>query len=297
MSAKVPVSIGVFAYNEETTVGPLLDSLRNQMVDTVSIEEIIVVSSACRDRTDEIVKDHAVQDGRVCLVTEEERKGKINAINLFLKKASSPVVVVTSADVLSMSNTIENLCRPFSADPKLGLTSGNPVPVNDAKTFLGYVIHFWWYAHNRLPRHGEIIAFRNVLPALDPADILDEASVEAALTARDYHFQHCDDAVVRNRGADSIGDLIKQRRRNHAGHIIIRRTKAYAVASLSYGKVMRITWEFWRRSPTIIHALWLLGGMMIEQYSKLLGRIDVIFRRHEHAVWDIASSTKKGWGP
>ena len=60
-------------------------------------------------------------------------------------------------------DTIEKLCEPFLRDEKIGLTGGAPIPVNDPNTFLGYIIHAWWWFHRNIPRFGEIIAYRNIL--------------------------------------------------------------------------------------------------------------------------------------
>src|SRR6266581_1313649 len=91
-------SIGIMAYNEE----------------------IIVVASGCTDRTVLIVAEIALQDPRVRLCIQEKREGKASAINLFLKQATSPVLVLIGADVIPEESAIENLCSPFK-DPKVGM--------------------------------------------------------------------------------------------------------------------------------------------------------------------------------
>ena len=47
----VPVSIGVFAHNEEATIGAVLDALLSQQMSTVVIAQIIVVSCGSTDAT------------------------------------------------------------------------------------------------------------------------------------------------------------------------------------------------------------------------------------------------------
>jgi glycosyltransferase involved in cell wall biosynthesis len=53
------VSVGVFAYNEAANIGFLLDALLSQKLQLAQIDEIIVVSSASTDGTDEIVSDYS----------------------------------------------------------------------------------------------------------------------------------------------------------------------------------------------------------------------------------------------
>ena len=294
---RLAVSVGIFAYNEEHNILNALEAMCTQVTNNCDIGEIIVVSSGSTDGTDELVEEFAANHERVSLIVEPERRGKIRAINLFLDVAEGEVVVIQSADVIAEADTIETLCAPFILDERVGMTSGNPIPVNDPNTFLGYIIHFWWFAHNRLPRHGEIIAFRNILPALDPDDILDEACAESLMVSKGYSCKHCGDAIVHNRGAGTIRDLIKQRRRNYFGHARILRRKNYPVSSLFWIgrlKILRLVWEYYRQAPSVRHALWLLMGACIEIYSQILGGLDVLAGEKGHGVWDIAKSTKKG---
>ncbi len=83
----ISVSVGVCAYNEENNIGYALESVTSQALDGFSLQEIIVVSSASTDRTDDIVRDHSTKDGRVRLIAQEQRKGKTSAVNLFMSQA------------------------------------------------------------------------------------------------------------------------------------------------------------------------------------------------------------------
>ena len=67
---KIRCSVGVTAYNEEANIGQLLAALIDQHLHEVEIVEIIVVASACTDRTVEIVKETMVQDARVKLIEQ-----------------------------------------------------------------------------------------------------------------------------------------------------------------------------------------------------------------------------------
>lgn len=48
---------------------------------------------------------------------------------------------------------------------------------------------------------------------------MDEAFVEAIVVERGMRVQYAPDAIVYNTGPDTIKDFVKQRRRNHAGHL------------------------------------------------------------------------------
>ena len=59
---KLRISIGVCAYNEDENIGNLLRSLQSQNLGQVEIAQIVVVSSACHDKTDEIVQSFSDSD-------------------------------------------------------------------------------------------------------------------------------------------------------------------------------------------------------------------------------------------
>src|ERR1700674_3188491 len=129
-------SIGIMAYNEEANIARTLESVLAQTGPSISINEVIVVASGCTDRTVPIVTSLAEQEPRIRLCVQENREGKASAINLFLKQATSPVVVLIGADVIPETSAIEFLCAPFK-DPTIGMVGGRPVPVNDPNTFMG----------------------------------------------------------------------------------------------------------------------------------------------------------------
>lgn len=147
----VSCSVGIMAYNEEANIARTIQAVLAQQSPLVCIEEVIVVASGCTDRTVPIVRDIALQEPRVRLCLQEKREGKASAINLFLKQAISPIVVLIGADVLPEASALESLCVPFH-DPKIGMVGGRLVPVNDPETFMGHAVHLLWRLHDHLAR-------------------------------------------------------------------------------------------------------------------------------------------------
>jgi cellulose synthase/poly-beta-1,6-N-acetylglucosamine synthase-like glycosyltransferase len=287
-------SVGITAYNEEANIGKLLAAMLCQELEQVEITEIIVVASGCTDNTVPIIQQYAAQDPRIKLIVQDERKGKTSAINQFLQIAKEDICVLQSGDTLPRKDSIENLVKPF-ADPKIGMTGAQKIPVNVPEHIIGYMSHLRLRLEHQLcleiPRLGELIAFRKVFTQLPPDVAMDEAFVEALVIRRGLQVAYAPDAVVYNMGPETLGEFILQRRRNYAGHLHLVHKYGYRVSSLESGRVLRIAAEEVWKALRLISTLAALAG--IEAFARLLGTYDYYVRGRKHVVWDMAWSTKR----
>ena len=287
------ISIGVCVYNEEKNIRGLLNSLLNQT--TKRIIEIIVVSSACSDKTDEIIEnDFLKSNSKVVLLKQKRREGKASAINLFLKYARGEIVVLESGDTTPAIDAIENLIEPFN-NPKTGMTGGHPIPVNDPDTFMGFTVHLLWDLHHKLalknPKFGELVAFRRNLVTKIPADTaVDEASIEALIKEKGYELKYAPHAIVYNKGPETILDFLKQRRRIFAGHIHLKKTKDYTVSSMKKLNILRLILEEIKLTPK--NTLWATGAILLEFCGRACGWYDFYMRKDNPFIWDISGTTK-----
>ncbi len=291
---RIRCSVGITAHNEDANIGQLLEAMRNQRLHQAEISEIIVVASGCTDQTEEIVRQHAAQDPRIQLLIQEKREGKTSAINVFLAKATEKICVLESGDTLPHEDAIENMVRMF-ADPAVGMTGAHKVPVNTPEHITGYLSHLRLKMEHQLcleiPRLGELIAFRKVFDRIPPDVAMDEAFVEALVVRRGLQVRYAPDAVVFNMGPETLGDFIKQRRRNYAGHLHLKEKYGYRVSSLDSGRVLRLALgEIWG-AVRLISILFALAT--IEAVSRVLGWWDYRVRKQKHVVWDIAWTTKE----
>lgn len=286
---RIRCSIGVTAHNEEANIGELLTALRNQLLHEVAISEIIVVASGCTDNTIPIVEAHMAQDPRIHLLVQPQREGKTSAVNLFLKHAHEDICVVESGDTLPNETAIEYMVRMF-ADPSVGMTGAQKVPVNTPDHIIGYLSHLRLRMEHQLcleiPRLGELIAFRKVFEQIPPDVAMDEAFVEALVIKRGLEVRYAPEAVVFNMGPQTVGDFVKQRRRNHAGHLHLKRRYGYAVSSLDSQTVGRIALQQVWGAVRLIWVLAILAG--VEVVARLLGACDYYLRGRRRDVWDIA---------
>ena len=290
---KIHCSVGITAYNEEANIGRLLQALLEQDLHEVEISEIIVVASACTDRTEEIVREYMAREPRISLYTQARREGKPSAVNVFLKHAREDICVVQSGDTLPRRDAIENLVKMFR-DPSVGMTGAHKVPVNTPDHIVGYLSHLRLaMEHNlclEIPRLGELIAFRKVFDAIPPDVAMDEAFVEGLVIKRGLQVIYAPDAVVYSLGPDSFGDFVRQRRRNYAGHLHLKHKYGHKVASLDNRLVMKVAWREVKSALWLLYALSVLA--LVEATSRVLGSWDYYVRKRKHVVWDMAWSQK-----
>jgi poly-beta-1,6-N-acetyl-D-glucosamine synthase len=293
MARSISVSIGICAYNEEKNIGKLLEALLEQRTKMAQIKEIYVISSGSTDCTDEIVKQFCQRDSRIKLLPQERRMGKASAINLFLDNSHGEVLVLESGDTIPLADTIETLVAPF-ADPKVGMTGGHPIPVNDRRTFIGFAVHLLWELHHQLaltsPKLGELVAFRSALESIPVDTAVDEACIEAKIREKGLRLMYIPDALVYNKGPENAKDFIKQRRRIYAGHLHLLNTTGYSPSSMCIKTVLNAAFGLTLSSKEIIYTL---GAMILEMYGRALGTYDFQIKKRNPYIWEMANTTKE----
>ena len=295
---KIRCSVGITAHNEEANIARLLDAMLTQQLDEVEITEFIVVASGCTDNTCDIVGDFEAREPRIKLLVQEEREGKVSAVNLFLKHAQEEICVLESGDTLPGEDSVESLVKMFR-DPQVGMTGAHKVPVNVPDQVVGYLSHLRLTLEHSLcleiPRLGEMIAFRKVFDEIPPDVAMDEAFVEALMIERGLQVRYAPDAMVYNMGPETFSDFVRQRRRNYAGHLHLKRKYGYRVSSLDNVRVVRLAFtEIWRATSHTARLFYVLTALAaIEIYSRILGSYDYYIKGDRHVVWDMAWTTKE----
>jgi biofilm PGA synthesis N-glycosyltransferase PgaC len=287
------ISIGVMAYNEEQNIGRLLQTLLGQGLSHGYLKEIIVVASGCTDRTEDIVRGFQRKEARIKLISQPSREGKASAINLFLADASGDILVLESADTIPSEGSLDHLIAPFE-DPSVGMTGAHPVPVNPKDTFIGFTVRLMWSLHHKIalltPKLGELVAFRNFVRQIPKDTAVDEASIEAIVKDAGFNLCYVPDAIVNNKGPETVRDFLKQRRRIAAGHQNLARSQSYRVSTSSPLKILSILIR--EHSWGVKNTLWTMGAIGLEMVGRGLGYYDLYIKKKNPFVWDIAGSTK-----
>ena len=294
-AAAQPIAVGVMAYNEEDNIGHLLESLVHQSI-APRITSIVVMASGCTDRTCEIVAEWAKREPRIRLVAEAERNGKVAAINRFIKLASEPLCIITSADLAFHPKAVDRITEPF-ADPFVGVVGAHVVPVNTPDNFVGFTVNLMWSLHHDISldklKIGELCAFRNVIPALDPKTLNDEMSILYEIEKRGYRAAYAPDALIENCGPGNLRDFIKQRTRWIVANLSVEHEYKMSVSTRKSVAVLRATLAYVRQDWHRIH--WFVAAAGVELWARLRARVEYsALRRHrKFQVWDRIATTKQ----
>ena len=290
----IEVSVGVCAYNEEGNIRQCLESITKQVLQDFNIVEIIVVSSASSDRTDQIVKDYASIDQRVRLVRQESREGKSSAVNMFMREAVGEILILVNADNRLEENTLAYLLSPF-LDESIGMTGGHPVPVNSKDTLVGFAVHMLWDMHHRLslisPKTGELVAFRNLDMQISPGINTDEDWIRMEAEKKGLVTAYVPEALVWNKGPETLPDFWAQRTRVNIGEKYMKRRYQFEVPTWKGEYLIPSFLSFIRDNRRNLGKA--IAAMSIEAMSRVFASVYVALDKGDPYIWDIVSSTKK----
>jgi cellulose synthase/poly-beta-1,6-N-acetylglucosamine synthase-like glycosyltransferase len=129
------VTVITAAYNEQAHIGATVENKLRQDYPPERLD-MIVVSDASSDRTDEIVRQIAQREPRVQLLRNESRAGKTSGLNLAMPRARGEIVVFADANSIYRPDAIARLVRNF-ADPQVGYVTGRMLYVNSDGSLVG----------------------------------------------------------------------------------------------------------------------------------------------------------------
>lgn len=290
---RLKFTVLVPVYNEGANIANLLESVVKQRLRVGELERITVVASGCTDETEEIVREWMRRDTRIRLLRQRKRLGKARAINYFLAKDRSKVVVMVGGDVVLKQGCLENLVKHFQ-DKEVGMVGARIRSVNKDKTFLGFSNGLIWRLHDQMardyPRLGEVTAWRRVFDKLPKETICDEAEIEMLVRKKGLKLVYEPRAVGYNRGATKWGEYISRRRSVHLGHMIVRRRWGNKVESEKGWLVLK----YWLKEVKgdYRRCWWYVGVVLVELLAKFLGKIDYYLNKKE-LVWLVAKSAKQ----
>lgn len=128
------------AYNEETLIGPCIESVLCEVERSGCNAEIVVVNNASTDRTRQVAEGY---EG--VRVVDEHQKGLVHARHAGFEATSAELVANIDSDTMLPPGWIAEVQRNFERDPKLVGLSG-PFIYYDLSTFDQALVRVFYYA-------------------------------------------------------------------------------------------------------------------------------------------------------
>ena len=224
---------------------------------------------------------------------------KVAAINDYLRirNPRADVVVSCSADLYVQKDVVERLANVFLEQPRVGMVGARPVPDNDGNNLVGRMVRVLWELHHRValhePKMGELVAFRShLVERVSELSVVDEASVEDIVRAKEYELAYEPDAIVTNHGPETLKEYFEQRRRIARGHYWLDFAFGYQVATLDTGLLVRSVVEVLLHEDGKGRAAMALA-VGTEAVARAVGFFDARVLGGKHRTWKPIGSTKK----
>jgi peptidoglycan/xylan/chitin deacetylase (PgdA/CDA1 family)/glycosyltransferase involved in cell wall biosynthesis len=144
-----PVSLVISAHNEAKVIRRKLENTA-QLDYPRELLEIVVVSDASTDGTDEIAAEYTASQG-VLVARQPERAGKTAGLNRTLPTLRGEIVVFSDANALYQPDALKMLVRNF-ADPQVGCVTGEARYIEGGRTAADAGERTYWDYEIRLKR-------------------------------------------------------------------------------------------------------------------------------------------------
>ncbi len=220
------VTLLIPAYNEKEYV-------KLKMKNTMGLNypkdklKVIWVTDGSNDGTNKLVEKYS----NVELYHNNERKGKINAINRVMPKINTPIVIFSDANTTLGLDSISHIVRCFN-DQMVGCVSGEKRILNKNKDVAaGAGEGLYWKYESTLKKWdaelysavgaaGELFAIRTELyQEVEPDTILDDFIISLRIAQLGYTIQYNPNAYALESASENVREELKRKIRISAGGI------------------------------------------------------------------------------
>ena len=163
---KKTLTVGIPTYSDEQNLPILINSILNQEEDLFRLEKIIIVWDSISGNTINQVRELAIQDKRITIIENKERKGKANALNVIYELNKSDLLFVPDADVvLENENTLNEMVTCFENNPDVNLVSARHVPFSSPKLMAKFAIYSYLSLEDAFMHYNNGNNFYSVMSA------------------------------------------------------------------------------------------------------------------------------------
>jgi poly-beta-1,6-N-acetyl-D-glucosamine synthase len=246
------VTFMVAAYNEEQWI---MDKIHNTLALDYPKDKIrfFFVTDGCTDSTPELIKNFAKTqtDVTIQLFHQDERRGKIAAVERVMSFVKTPIVVFTDANTDLNPEAIRNIVRHY-ADPSVGAVAGEK-KVRMSGEASGAGEGFYWKYESLLKKWdselysvvgaaGELFSIRtNLFQPVETDTLIEDFVMTLRIAQSGYRVIYEPQAyAVENHSADVKEELKRKIRISAGGLQAVWRLRAllnplkYGVLSFQY---------------------------------------------------------------
>lgn len=220
------VTLFIPAYNEKEFVA---DKVKNSLELDYPREKLhfIWVTDGSDDGTPDVLKSY---EG-IGVYHQDQRNGKINAMNRGMKFVKTPVVIFSDANTLLGKDSIRRIVRLFS-NPKVGCVSGEKrIQSRDKDSAAGAGEGLYWKYESALKKWdaelysvvgaaGELFAIRTELyQEVEKDTILDDFIISLRVARQGFTIQYDPEAYAIETASANVEEELKRKIRIAAGGI------------------------------------------------------------------------------
>lgn len=258
------VSVLLTAYNEGRGIRRVLDYL---LENRDLIKDVVIVSDACEDDTEEIIAKWIKEDLPFPVVTlfNPERQGRSAAIRQGLEATQLDITVIFSCDIKPLGDSFQNLLAYFQ-DPNVGAVTGHPVLNNGTDTIADCLSHIMWQSHDNVGYkttlkgtffhlNGEMYAIRrSALKNFENYNgLAEDAMIGHCIYKQGYKVVWAEDVTYLVQSPSSLKDWLKVRKRCCYGRVEladkagIKDYPFYELTHLEYiTNILKVSLSNWR---------------------------------------------------
>ena len=268
------ITLLVTAYNEKEYVQKKVENSLKLDYPTQKLK-FLWVTDGSNDGTPELLKRYQ----NIVVIHENERKGKIAAMNRAVKFIESPIIIFSDANTMIGKDSIKIIANLFR-NPKTGCVSGEKrVIVETKEKAAGAGEGFYWKYESLLKKWdaqlnsavgaaGELFAIRTELyREVEPDTLLDDFIISLRIAMQGYKIDYNPNAYAVETPSANIKEELKRKIRIAAGGIqsVIRLKPLlnifkYGLLSFQYisHRVLR-----WTITPLMLPLIFLLNIALI----------------------------------
>ncbi len=195
------ITLGIPTYNEGKNVVKVIESIKNQNLESIRIDQIIFVDDS-NDNTLEILKKLKLENPvlNIEIIHNAKRMGASRAWNTIFENSKYEIIVLLDADIEMEKNCINNLATKINE--RIGLCASNTIPIIEKKNVFSNASAFiaLWLRAIRLYGLSQYTTMGRAL-ALYAADVK-ELNIPDNIIAIDLYLQ----CKILEKGKDVIYD-------------------------------------------------------------------------------------------